>query len=216
MNINRNSSDIFFDSHLPNSFQPSYFNWQHSYGMLDDHLKTYFNYIPKNTRVSLLNKKVHIYQNPLFTNKYVVRNGKKITFMHQTGAIHDFPITHRLMGPAVYTMDDSKLTGLKWFLNNKEYSEYNYWKLMCTLFADQLEMSLSGDETRYYISNERFDLPFPDRLNLPIGTLNHIDDQKRTELGGHAVWKQGDREYVNSAEYWFYWENKGYDLKQLF
>jgi hypothetical protein len=216
-----NSSDVFFDKQLPAQFEPFFFKWEHSFTSLEVHAEIdsgfFAGYSPGDEgyeQFCFLDKDMHIYQSPSVPNGYALMDSNKVMFMHKTGDI-DFPSIHRFMGPALYTVEDSTVKDLRWFLQNKEYTEFDYWTLMCQMFSDRLQMCLSGDECRFYIENDRYDLPFPNRLNLPISDLNRCDDELRTEVSGHVVWSLKGQEYVSSEKYWFHWENKGMDLNQL-
>lgn len=217
-----NSSDKLFDRLLPETFEPFFYNWKSAISSIADFVEInadfYGDYAEPGDddyeSYKLLTAQAAIYQNPIVKNSFVVSRNNEIQYIHKTGEI-DMPSIHRFMGPAMYTIVGRSIINLRWFLQNEEFSEYEYWMMMCRMFSDKLQMCLSGDECRYFIENDRYDLPFPLRINLPV-TEMHTDDDRRTDLGGHIVWNLKGEEYVEAERFWTHWEKRGYDLKTLF
>lgn len=217
-----NYSDKLFDRLLPETFEPFFHNWRSTISNIADFAEIDADFYGEYSKpgdkdydaYEFLTAQMIIYQNPNVKNSFVVKRNNQIQFAHKTGDL-DMPSTHRFMGPAMYTIEGNGIKNLRWFLQNEEFLEYNYWTLMCRMFCDKVQMCLSGDECRYYVENDRYDLPFPIRLNLPITEL-HTDDEKRTDLNGHVVWNLKHHEYVKSEIFWTHWEKRGFDLKTLF
>lgn len=163
-----------------------------------------------------LEEKSLLYINPKRRHTYVRVDSKlNVGFMFNPDYISDYPVLHRLLGPAMYSITSRGIKDLKWYINGKEYTEYNYWKLMCSLFCEQLRMTLSMDEARYWIDAYQWLLPFPDRLNRAIKDLDDTEDESRTQLSEHVVWVIDELEYLPAETFWNYWERKSYDLSEL-
>jgi hypothetical protein len=216
-----NSSDRLFERLLPEIFEPFFCSWKSTISNVADYAGIYIDHDycgPGDKDYEIYEwttADAVIYQNPIVKNSFAVCRNNEIWFIHKTGEI-DMPSTHRFMGPAMYTIDGNGIKNLRWFFNNKEYSEYDYWMLICRMFCDKLQMCLSGDECCYHIENNRYDLPFPLQINLPIDRIEAADDVRRTDLNGHMVWNIKHQPYVQPEIFWTHWEKRGFDLKTLF
>lgn len=200
------------------NYEPFFFKWRRFVTRVGDYAKLQIDHFDRGTdEYKFLTRRVILFQNPSAKNAYVVMTRKRtIQFIHETGNITDMPLIHRFMGPAIYSLETDGIVDLRWFIWNQEYSEYDYWTKMCQMFSDKLMMCLSGDESCYYLENNRWELPFPERLNLEIDNDNGTDDDERISTEAQVVWELDDQRYVATEKFWTHWESKGFDLKVLF
>lgn len=193
-------SDLNFEDMLDRDlckFQPFYFGWKTV--VIDSHYGV-------------------SYQNPLDPNSFVTISEDEenvdeytVSFEYKSEYKADPPIVHRLLGPARYQVVNGKLEDIEWYLFDIEYSEYDYWFLVCQLFAKEIRMSLSMDECRYWV-DKKYGAPFPSRLNLAIENLDDTEDEERVELNAHPVWEINGQ-VVTTSMFWKDREEKGYQKR---
>jgi hypothetical protein len=210
-------SKALYKDHSIETFEPFFFKWPKFVTRVGDYAKLRIDHFDRGSdEYKFLTRRVILFQNLSVKNAYVVMTGKRtIQFIHETGNIMDVPMTHRFMGPAIYSLETDGIADLRWFIWNQEYSEYDYWTKMCQMFSDKLMMCLSSDETCYYLENNRWQLPFPERLNLEVEDAE-TDDEERIDNKAQVVWELHGQRYVSAEKFWSHWESKGFDLKILF
>lgn len=144
-----------------------------------------------------------------------VDSSLNVMFLFNPGVYSDYPLLHRFLGPATYSITAEGIKDLRWYIRGKEYTEYDYWDLMCSLFSDRLQLTLSMDETRYWTEASELGLPFPSRLNMSIKNLGDTEDDERTQLAAHPVWSINGEYYVSAEKFWNSWERKSNDIVKL-
>lgn len=210
-------NNFFSINQSSQTFEPFFFKWPKFVTRVGDYAKVHADFFERKTdEYKFLTRRVILFQNPSLQNAYVILNSKRtIQFIYQTGNISDIPITHRFMGPAIYSLETDGVANLRWFIWGQEYSEYDYWNKLSQMFSDKLMMCLSSDETCYYLENNRWPLPLPERLNLKVEDAE-TDDDERIDNRAQVVWELHGQRYVSTEKFWTHWEGKGFDLKVLF